>query len=53
MSIYKNMKIPTETTVYNMLKSTAELDKWLEEHKQMFLDDSANLIFVTNMTRME
>jgi hypothetical protein len=47
------VQLPAETTVFEQLKSTYELEGWIGRHKDLFNDQSANLIFITNMTRQE
>ena len=51
--IFSRVQLPAETTVFEQLKSTYELEGWIGRHKDLFNDKSANLIFITNMTRQE
>jgi hypothetical protein len=52
-AIFDSIQMPSETTIFEQLKSTADLRQWLARHKKLFSDQSANVIFVTNMTRKE
>lgn len=52
-AIFKKIKTPSESTIFKQLSSTAELNAWLEKNKELFSDETANIIFITNMTRME
>lgn len=51
MAIYNKIKSPSETTIFEQLSSTAALNVWLEKNKQLFTDETAKIIFITNMTR--
>lgn len=42
-----------ETTILIQIFSTAELKTWLMRNEFLFKDKTANLIFITNMTRVE
>ena len=44
---------PTETTILVQLVSTEELAQWLKKNKYLFNEPTANLIFISNMTRKE
>lgn len=51
MAIYSKIKTPSETTIFEQLSSTIALNGWLEKNKQLFTDETAKIIFITNMTR--
>jgi len=42
-----------ETTMLVQILSTAELKGWLKQNNFLFQDKTANLIFITNMSRVE
>lgn len=52
-AIFEKIILPEETTIFEQLQSTAELSRWLNRHARLFTDASANVLFVTNMTRKE
>ena len=49
---YSNLEMQ-ETTMLIQILSTAELKLWLKQNHYLFQDKTANLIFITNMTRVE
>lgn len=51
LAIYNKIKTPSETTVFQQLSSTAALKAWLETNAALFSDETAKIIFITNMTR--
>lgn len=51
--IFDKFDLVMDSTILIQLLSTEELRKWLEKNKGLFTDPTANLIFITNMTRKE
>lgn len=51
--IYQKIKLPLETTILVQLLSTQELIDWLKKNANLFHDPTANLIFISDMTRKE
>lgn len=49
--IFESINLPKETCLLEQLTSNLELEQWLKRHSEIFSDKTANVMFLTNMTR--
>jgi hypothetical protein len=51
--IFDMIEITNQTTILIQLLSTQDLVNWLNNHKELLVDPTVRIIFITNMTRLE
>lgn len=50
-AIFNDIKAWQQSMVFIQLKSNKELEEWLDKHMEILYDDTANVVFISNMVR--